>query len=172
MISFSCPSCNATHTVKDEHGGKKAKCPSCKAVLVVPMSEPVPVEDDVPLLETESGPEPTPAKEREVDPPEIRLIGKAAKALQFTDWEFNGKSMRSELTYVGGFWYPAELLSGQIDVTCYAESGVVLEKMMLDMPAEMKKGQSCDVKLRLKLVLGAKMKRLAYIEIGFDTSFS
>jgi len=38
MISFNCPGCNKTFSLKDELAGRKAKCPQCGTVLVVPNS--------------------------------------------------------------------------------------------------------------------------------------
>ena len=44
-IEFSCPKCNTTLRVPDEHAGKQARCPTCQAVVEVeavnePMLEP------------------------------------------------------------------------------------------------------------------------------------
>lgn len=36
MIAFACTECGKRLEVKDEHAGKKAKCPSCGAVVAVP----------------------------------------------------------------------------------------------------------------------------------------
>ena len=35
-IATECPSCRATFRVKDEHAGKRGRCPKCKHVFVVP----------------------------------------------------------------------------------------------------------------------------------------
>ena len=39
-ISVTCGSCKTAFRVKDEHAGKRGKCPHCKASLVVPSSPP------------------------------------------------------------------------------------------------------------------------------------
>ena len=36
MIAFACPECGKRLEIRDEHAGKKAKCPGCGAVLTVP----------------------------------------------------------------------------------------------------------------------------------------
>jgi hypothetical protein len=43
MITFSC-ACGKSIKVKDEHAGKKGKCPACQQVVRVPKPEPVAVE--------------------------------------------------------------------------------------------------------------------------------
>jgi hypothetical protein len=43
MITFSC-ACGKTIRVKDEHAGKKGKCPACRQVVRVPKPEPVVAE--------------------------------------------------------------------------------------------------------------------------------
>src|SRR5216684_2348129 len=46
-ITFSCPHCKKSHTVKDHLAGKRAKCSGCQKVITVPapMSLPADVED-------------------------------------------------------------------------------------------------------------------------------
>src|SRR5262249_36928499 len=58
-ISVACASCQTTFRVKEEHAGKRGRCPSCKAVLTVPAAStsPRPADDGlVPLSERESQP--------------------------------------------------------------------------------------------------------------------
>jgi len=35
-IAVTCPKCSASFKAKDEHAGKKAKCPKCGGPIVVP----------------------------------------------------------------------------------------------------------------------------------------
>jgi hypothetical protein len=59
MITFRCPNaqCPKTFSVKDEFGGKKTKCPTCGALIVVPIPqevhpEPFPSSQVVPVVST------------------------------------------------------------------------------------------------------------------------
>lgn len=44
-ISVKCGNCGKTVKARDEHAGKKVKCPGCGAVLKVPAAEPPPNEE-------------------------------------------------------------------------------------------------------------------------------
>lgn len=57
LITFDCPGCGKTHSVKDDFGGKKAKCPKCGALLLVPTPPLVANEPDyVPYVPDDSTP--------------------------------------------------------------------------------------------------------------------
>ena len=55
-ISVECPSCQTSFRVKEEHAGKRGKCPSCKAVLTVPADSPGPLSDDGELAPVHAAP--------------------------------------------------------------------------------------------------------------------
>src|SRR5215467_13058693 len=38
-ISLTCPTCNAAFRVKDEHAGRRGKCPHCQTTVNVPVPE-------------------------------------------------------------------------------------------------------------------------------------
>jgi predicted Zn finger-like uncharacterized protein len=40
-ISVECPSCRSTFRVKEESAGKRGRCPSCKAMVTVPVASPI-----------------------------------------------------------------------------------------------------------------------------------
>ena len=60
-ITFRCDGCNTKVRVKDEFAGRKARCPSCRALLVVPHPESEPEEEPV---ELEEAPPPSPPPRR------------------------------------------------------------------------------------------------------------
>ncbi len=55
-ISVECPSCQTSFRVKEEHAGKRGKCPSCKAALTVPAASPGPLTDDGELAPVDAAP--------------------------------------------------------------------------------------------------------------------
>jgi hypothetical protein len=103
-----------------------------------------------------------------VPAPDIRLIGHAAKALSFTEWRFNGKTLESEMTYLGGERFPPEIFRTDIEVSCYRENRVLLDSLLMEMAPELKRGKTCEVSLQLDVLLGGKVKRLQYIEIDLQ----
>jgi predicted Zn finger-like uncharacterized protein len=59
-LDFKCPECQAGLRVKDEHAGKKMKCPKCAKVISIPkpdddVVEDVDVVEDEPRAEAEAG---------------------------------------------------------------------------------------------------------------------
>jgi phage FluMu protein Com len=64
MIRFQCSQCGKTINAADEHAGRKAKCPACQTVLVVPgATTAAPVQ---PRKEAPARTRPTPAAEEDV----------------------------------------------------------------------------------------------------------
>src|SRR5262249_44775069 len=60
MIKFPCPTCSRTISAPDESAGRKGKCPSCQAIMVVPtraalesMTQGVPAKKKAPPKEEE-----------------------------------------------------------------------------------------------------------------------
>jgi predicted Zn finger-like uncharacterized protein len=58
-IQVECPSCHATIRVRDEHAGRRGRCPHCKAVFAVPeptpAAEPEPAAMPAPALADDDG---------------------------------------------------------------------------------------------------------------------
>jgi hypothetical protein len=56
MIKFKCPTCAKEISAADEHAGRKAKCPKCQTVIVIPGAKaaaPAPPKPVVPAVEDE-----------------------------------------------------------------------------------------------------------------------
>jgi hypothetical protein len=66
-ISLSCVSCQRKIKAKDEHAGRKIKCPECGQVLTVPPA--------VPAAEEETTREPAPRQDTEAPEPRRRRPG-------------------------------------------------------------------------------------------------
>lgn len=64
-ITFRCDGCNTKVRVKDEFAGRKARCPSCRALVVVPHAESEPADEPVELEEASPPPPPSRRKERD-----------------------------------------------------------------------------------------------------------
>jgi hypothetical protein len=47
MITFSCPGCQKKLSVKDELAGKKARCPACGRVAIIPVPSAVPTFEEI-----------------------------------------------------------------------------------------------------------------------------
>lgn len=48
-LVISCPSCSQKLSFKDEHAGKKSKCPGCGTILSIPLAKAVPISRAIPV---------------------------------------------------------------------------------------------------------------------------
>jgi DNA-directed RNA polymerase subunit RPC12/RpoP len=65
MIKFKCSQCQKAITAADEHAGRKAKCPGCHTILVIPKPGPPPAPiklDHVEVVDEEDGAPPPPPR--------------------------------------------------------------------------------------------------------------
>jgi predicted Zn finger-like uncharacterized protein len=53
-LEFKCPACQAALRVKDEHAGKKMKCPKCAKVIAIPEKQAEEVFEDVEVVDEEA----------------------------------------------------------------------------------------------------------------------
>ncbi len=53
-IRVECPSCGVRMNAPESMAGKRASCPKCKAVLLVPAGEPVPIGEPAPVALAET----------------------------------------------------------------------------------------------------------------------
>ncbi len=53
MIRVTCPNCGAQLSAKEELAGQSRKCPKCKTAISIPLPEPPPEEETIPLDECE-----------------------------------------------------------------------------------------------------------------------
>ena len=63
MATFTCSACNFSKTVSDEMQGKKARCPECNAVNLIPYNSEI--EDVSEALEDEQAPKQEPTAQTE-----------------------------------------------------------------------------------------------------------
>ena len=54
-LDVKCPGCSAAFKVKDEHAGKKMKCPKCAKIVPIPAKKDEDVIEDVEVLDEASG---------------------------------------------------------------------------------------------------------------------
>lgn len=63
-IAVTCASCKTQFRVKDEHEGKRGKCPRCQAIVAVPQLLEVIAEEQLEGIEEQSLPSPRPPREK------------------------------------------------------------------------------------------------------------
>ncbi|HMC65174.1 MAG TPA: hypothetical protein VKI65_09575, partial [Gemmataceae bacterium] len=84
MIHFKCQLCRQDITAADQNAGKRAKCPKCQKIIVIPASEP-----DVEVIEDDSPAEPRPStairKKPETPPPARPRLGGTGPAKKSAD---------------------------------------------------------------------------------------
>jgi predicted Zn finger-like uncharacterized protein len=81
-LDVKCPGCSAAFKVKDEHAGKKMKCPKCAKIVSIPQKEEEVIED-VEVVDDEPAAEETPTAmfdfEEQISQPRARKEKAAPK---------------------------------------------------------------------------------------------
>jgi hypothetical protein len=75
VIRFNCAFCRQQIRVPSIHAGKKAKCPHCKNVVIIPQSTPPPQEDKLIRLKRDADLPPEPARSIQTPPQQWHRTG-------------------------------------------------------------------------------------------------